>query len=188
MKKRNYWPLLFIGLFSFTFSMIIWTIYSAVNTPVHEDKTFLKSYQYIDENFNKVMNSNKVFRAKYDFEVQINNKKFDLTTDDMFKSQRVIEKKSAHKRVFNLGSNTIVVSIKHKNGNEIKNQEFDISISRPTNDNFNFDLSSKDFKKVDGKYIATFDIPTKGNWNITASFKADEDTGYFYIKSDAVQQ
>ena len=63
--KRNYWPLLFIGIFTFTFGMIIWTIMSAVKTPVNEDMSFLKKYQDVDENYNKLMTSNLNFKNKY---------------------------------------------------------------------------------------------------------------------------
>lgn len=186
MKNRNYWPLLFIGLFSFTFSLIVWTVYSAVNTPVYEDKTFLKSYQFVDENFNDIIASNKDFKSKYDLEVMINDNKFDLTIDDMYKSQRVIEKKSLHKEIFNLGSNKIVISIKDKNGNKIDITRLNISIERPTNNDFNLELKTEDFKAENGNYKTSFDLPLKGNWNIIASFNIDETTGYFYIKSDAI--
>ena len=47
--KRNYWPLFFIAVFSLAFSMIVWTIYSATKVPVHEDQTFLRSYQDLKE-------------------------------------------------------------------------------------------------------------------------------------------
>ncbi|XPV82171.1 MAG: hypothetical protein ACNI22_16750 [Halarcobacter sp.] len=73
--KRNYWPLFFIGIFSFTFGMIVWTIYSAVNTPVHEDETFLKSYHELDEDFNDIVKSNQQFLSKYNFKIYINKKK-----------------------------------------------------------------------------------------------------------------
>ena len=75
MKKRNYWPLFFIGIFSFVFSMIIWTIMSAVSVPVIEDRSFMKKYQDVDENYNNMMDSNSLFLSKYDFEFYVNDKK-----------------------------------------------------------------------------------------------------------------
>jgi len=38
--KRNYWPLLFIAIFSFTLGMIIWTVMSAIKLPVMKMKVF----------------------------------------------------------------------------------------------------------------------------------------------------
>ena len=81
--KRNYWPLFFIGIFGFTFAMIIWTIKSAVSLPVVEDKSFMKKYQDVDDHFNEMMDSNKLFLSKYDFELTLNGKVFPLTTEDI---------------------------------------------------------------------------------------------------------
>ena len=88
--KRNYWPLFFIGIFGFTIAMIIWTIKSAVSVPVVEDRSFMKKYQDVDDHYNEIMDSNKLFLSKYDFELILNDKKFSLTTDDIKYSQRVM--------------------------------------------------------------------------------------------------
>lgn len=189
MKKRNFWPLLFIGLFSFTLSMIIWTIYSAVNTPVHEDETFLKSYQDLDEHFNDVVNSNKAFSSKYNFQIVFNNnKKFDLIIDDMFKAQRVIEKSSLHKNSFVKGKNKVAVLVTDKDGNIVNDLEINFRISRPTNHKFTMDFKTEDFKLENGEFVTYLELPLKGNWNVTANFKTSTDTGYLYIKSDATEQ
>ncbi len=188
MKKRNYWPLLFIGLFSFTFSMIIWTIYSAVNTPVYQDETFLKSYQDLDEHFNEVVESNRTFKSKYNFEILFNDKKFALIIDDMFKAQRVIEKESKHKKVFFKGDNTVSILITDKAGNSIDNVKIKLRISRPTNHNHTMDFIEEDFSLENGKYTKLVSLPLKGNWNVTGNFSIGEDTGYFYLKSDAIEQ
>lgn len=90
--KRNYWPLFFIGIFSFVFGMIIWTIKSATSVPVYEDNSFLKSYQEVDENYNDYMESNLKFLSKYEFEFVLNGKKVELSTQDIKYSQRVLEK------------------------------------------------------------------------------------------------
>ncbi len=74
MMKKNYWPLLFIGIFLFTFFMIVWTIYWAIKTPVHEDRTFLNSYHDLDKTYNDIIINNEKFRNKYDFKVIINKK------------------------------------------------------------------------------------------------------------------
>ena len=63
--KRNYWPLLFISIFAFTLGMIIWTIKSAINVPVIEDHSFMKKYQDVDENYNKMMDSNTLLKPHH---------------------------------------------------------------------------------------------------------------------------
>lgn len=187
MKKRNYWPLLFIGIFTFVFSMIIWTIYSAVQVPVHEDETFLTSYYDLDRDYNKIVLSNKNFDKKYDFEIKVNDKSFDLVFKDMFLGQRVIEEKSNHKDIFTFGENSIVVSIKDKQtGKLVENVAVKLRVSRPTNHNNTMDFTNENFKLVDGVNSLNFDLPLKGNWNITGQFIIGSDVGYLYIKSNAI--
>jgi hypothetical protein len=180
--KRNYWPLFFIGIFSFVFCMIIWTIYSAVNTPVHEDKTFLKSYHDLDKEYNDIVKSNNEFLTKYDFVITINEKDFELIFNDMFLSQRVIEEKSKHKDVFKVGSNIIVVQIKDKaTGKIINDVKMEFSVYKPTNDNNNIEFNNEN---KNSKF--EFELPLKGNWNISGVFKIKNDTGYFFVKSNAI--
>ncbi|NLN12757.1 MAG: hypothetical protein GX169_00780, partial [Arcobacter skirrowii] len=88
MKKRNYWPLFFIGIFSFVFSMIIWTVTQALKAPVIEDKSFINKYQYVDENYNSIMESNMRFLNKYTLNLDLNGTRFPLTTDDIKFGQR----------------------------------------------------------------------------------------------------
>ena len=78
--KRNYWPIFFIGIFTFVFSMIVWTVKSAVSLPVIEDHSFMKKYQDVDENYNYMMTLNNIFLSKYNMELNKKKKKFDLTT------------------------------------------------------------------------------------------------------------
>ncbi len=187
--KRNYWPLFFIGIFSFTFVMIVWTIVSAIKTPVNEDETFLKKYHDLDRDFNKVIASNKEFESKYDFNIKINSRDFGLIIDDMFLSQRVLEKKSEHKDIFLNAKNSILITIKDKSTNQIIDDvKIAFRVSRPTNHNNTMDFTNKDFRPVDKKRtrLLEFDLPLKGNWNITATFTIGDDVGYFYIKSNAI--
>lgn len=185
--KRNYWPAFFIGIFSFVFCMIVWTIYSAIQVPVHEDETFLKSYHDLDRDFNKVVNSNKLFLDKYDFKIKINKKEFDLVIKDMFLSQRVLEEKSKHRDIFLNGANSFNVIIKDKKSSKnIENIDISFRVSRPTNHNNTMDFTSENFKIDNGIHNLDVNLPLKGNWNITATFKIDNDVGYLYIKSNAI--
>lgn len=185
--KRNYWPLFFIGIFSFVFAMIIWTIMQASKVPVNKDETFLSSYHDVDENYNKIVLSNAQFENKYDFKITINKKEFGLDFNDMFLAQRVIEKVSTHKDIFVHGENKIFITIKDKqSGQDVENFEIKLRISRPTSHDKTLDFTKKDFTLEDNSNILNVDLPLKGNWNITGQVQIGSDIGYFYLKSNAI--
>ncbi len=185
--KRNYWPLFFIGIFFFVFAMIVWTIYSASKVPVYEDESFLKSYQDLNDHFNEVVASNEAFLKKYDFKIKVNKKELPLIINDLFLAQRVIEEKSTHKDILKKGENKALVSIVDKRtSKKIDDVKIEFRVSRPTNHNHTKDFFNKDFKKENGENILDFNLALKGNWNITATFKVGDNTGYLYIKSNAI--
>lgn len=182
-KKINYWPLLFIAIFTFTLGMIIYTIVSAINTPVNEDKTFLLSYHNIDANFNKIMENNDAFVKKYDFIIHINKKPFPLSTKDIFYSQRVLEKKSTHKDLLIKGSNTIIIEVINKETKKNVFFEGAFRVTKSTNNASDIDFSNKNTKMFKSEVI----IPIEGNWNITGSVKMkDKNIASFYIKTNAI--
>ena len=186
MKKRNFWPLLFIGIFGFTFAMIVWTIVSAVNTPVHEDKTFLSTYHDVDGDFNDIVASNEKFATKYNIKIKINEKEFDkLNINDIFLSQRVIEEKSVNKDIFRKGSNNIMFELNDKNGLKITDAKINFKIGRATNSYSDIDMTNNENKN----YIFNFDLAKEGNWNITGTIETiDGEKGYFFIKSNATNK
>ena len=183
--KRNYWPLLFITIFSFTFGMIIWTVMSAIKLPVNEDESFLKSYQEVDANYNTIMISNQVFLKKYDFNLKINDVDFDLTTEDIKYSQRVLEKKSLHKNLLKYGNNDLVLTIKDKISQEKKNVKIMLKVTKSISNKFDILLNNEDFKNINSEYTSSFEITDKNNWNITGMFEVDGLTGSIYIKTNA---
>jgi hypothetical protein len=185
MKKRNLWPLLFIGLFTFTLGMIIWTISSAVKTPVHEDKTFLDSYQNVDKNFNEMLEQNEVFKQKYQFSIKINQQSFGLTTEDIFYSRRVLEERSLHKDLLKKGANTIVISIMNKNGQYVKDATIQFRVTKATNNKADMNFSNDNVTA--DVFESLVNIPIQGNWNITGTVSTpDGSKGYFYIKTNAL--
>ena len=184
--KRNYWPLLFIGIFSFTFGMIVWTIMSAVKLPVNEDESFLKSYQDVDVNYNKMMYSNKSFNEKYELKLVINSKEFGLTTEDIKYSQRVLEKKSKHKDVLKKGDNNLSLKIIDKKTNEVKNAEVTLKVTKSSTSKLDIILLTKDFINQNDNLVTKFNLPEENNWNITGSFEIDGEIGYIYIKTNAI--
>jgi len=184
--KRNYWPLLFIGIFSFTLGMIIWTVMSAIKLPVNEDKSFLKSYQDVDANYNAIMISNQVFLNKYDFNLNINKKTFGLTTDDIKYSQRVLEKKSQHKDILKYGLNDISLIVRDKNTNEKKSVKIALKVTKSISNKFDIFLTNENFKNNENLYSSNFELSDKNNWNITGTFEVDGITGSIFIKTNAI--
>ena len=184
--KRNYWPLFFIGIFGFTFAMIIWTIKSAVSLPVIEDKSFMKKYQDVDDHFNEMMDSNKLFLSKYDFELTLNGKVFPLTTEDIKYSQRVIEKISQHKDILKVGQNDMKIIISDKITKDKKDATIEFVITKVMSNDSDVILKNENFQNSNGVNNSTFELKEANNWIITGSFTVDGIVGYIYIKTNAI--
>ena len=184
--KRNYWPLFFIGIFAFVFSMIIWTVKSAVGLPVIEDHSFMKKYQDVDENYNNMMTSNNLFLSKYNFELSINDRKFDLTTADIRYSQRVVEKYSEHKDALKVGKNNLKIIVTDKITNEKKDVKIQLVVSKTITADSDIALMNENFQNSDKTYIGEFELKEANNWIITGSFTVDGIVGYIYIKTNAI--
>ena len=185
MKKRNYWPLYFIAIFAFTVYMIIWTIYKAMQAPVVEDRSFMQKYQYVDENYNNIMTSNINFLEKYSLELELNGNIFPLTTEDIRYGQRVIEKYSNHKDVLKVGENSLKILVLNKTTKEIIPLSIDLLITKPMSDDSNVNLKDENFTKDKNIYTTNFSLNEETNWIITGSFKAEDGTGFIFIKTNA---
>ncbi len=183
--KRNYWPLFFIGIFSFVFAMIIWTIVRTSEASLDADKSFFKKYQEVDEKFNEIMISNEEFRNKYQLKLFINNKEFNLTTQDIKYSQRVLEKISKHKNLLKVGKNTLNLFVLNKETKQREKVDTLLKITKSNSNKSDIILSKDKFEDIDGKYSTIFEIKDENNWNITGSFKVNDNTGYIYIKTNA---
>ena len=184
--KRNYWPLFFIGIFSFVFSMIIWTIMSATSVPIIEDRSFMKKYQDVDEHYNEMMDSNKLFLSKYDFELILNDKKFPLTTEDIRYSQRVMEKISQHKNSLKIGQNSIKITVLDKIIQNKKDVNIELVVSKAIANDADLILKNENFQNNNGVYDSLFELKEENNWIITGSFMVDGIVGYIYIKTNAI--
>lgn len=184
--KRNYWPLFFIGIFTFVFSMIVWTVKSAVSLPVIEDHSFMKKYQDVDENYNNMMTSNNLFLSKYNFELNLNDRKFDLTTTDIKYSQRVVEKYSEHRDTLKVGKNNLKIIVTDKITNEKKDVNIQLVVSKTITADSDIALMNENFQNSDKTYIGEFELKEANNWIITGSFTVDGIVGYIYIKTNAI--
>ena len=185
MRNRNYWPVFFIGIFSFVFSMIIWTIYSTSQANIDEDKSFMKKYQDVDASYNDIMNSNKKFNSLYDLKLILNDRSFDLKVDDIMYSQRVLEKISKHKDVMNLGENTLKVIAIEKATKKKKDIDINLKVTKSSTIDNDIMLDNSKFNNMNNEYVTKFNIDEENNWNITGIFKIDGNAGYIYIKTNA---
>lgn len=184
--KRNYWPLFFIGIFGFTLIMIVWTVRTAIQTPVIEDHSFMKKYQDVDDNYNNMMDSNTLFQSKYNLELFINDKLFGLTTEDIKYSQRVIEKYSPNKNLLKIGNNTLKVIVTDKNTNEKKDVIINLTLSKTISADSDKIINNENFTNEDKVYTSNFEIKEENNWIITGDFIVDGINGYIYIKTNAI--
>lgn len=184
--KRNYWPLFFIGIFSFVFSMIVWTIYKTSHASLDEDRSFMKKYQEVDDNYNKMMDSNFAFLAKYNLEFYLNDTKFDLTTQDIMYSQRVLEKFSKHKNLLKVGQNSLKAIVYDKTTNEKKDVIIELVVTKSNSNSSDLIINNNNLRNDDKIYNTIFEIKEANNWNITGSFKIDETIGYIFIKTNAI--
>ncbi|MGA1932176.1 hypothetical protein ACH5BF_05575 [Arcobacter sp. YIC-464] len=185
MKKRNYWPLFFIGIFSFVFSMIIWTIYSTSQANIDEDKSFMKKYQDVDASYNEIINSNKKFNQLYDLKLVLNDKSFDLKVDDIMYSQRVLEKISKHKDIMLIGANTLKIFAIDKTTNIKKTIDINLKVTKSSTIDKDIMLNNSNFTNDNNVYVTKFNIDEENNWNITGTFNIDGNAGYIYIKTNA---
>lgn len=184
--KRNYWPVFFIGIFSFTFAMIIWTIVSSTKVNIEEDKSFFKKYQDVDDNFNNIMLSNKAFLEKYNVEVVLNKKVFGLETEDIMYSQRVLEKRKRHRDLINIGKNSLTINIIDKQTNEQQKVDIKLKVTMSNTMKNDVILLTENFENANNSYKTIFDIKNENNWNITGTFKVGDNIGYIYIKTNAI--
>lgn len=159
---------------------------SAVSVPVIEDRSFMKKYQDVDENYNNMMDSNSAFLDKYSFELYLNEKKFDLSTTDMMYAQRVIEKHSKHKDSLKVGENSLKIVIIDKQTNEKKDVDVSLIVTKSIADDSDIVLNSEKFINDNKIYSTKFEIKESNNWIISGSFKVGENIGYIFIKTNAI--
>jgi len=185
MKKRNYWPLFFIGIFSFALYMIVWTIIQATKAPVIADKSFLLKYQDVDENYNTIMQANEEFLSKYNLSFILNDKDFGLTTHDIRYGQRVIEEHSAHKNSLKVSDNILKVVATSKNSNKKQDIDINLALTKTMTNDSDIVLKTENFGNIGGEYISNFEVNEETNWNITGSLKVNDSIAYIFIKTNA---
>ncbi|PIF04859.1 MAG: hypothetical protein CSA86_00300 [Arcobacter sp.] len=172
---------LFILKFLLGLFLIWWTVYMTLQSDVgkDDDNAFLSSYHDIDNNYNKIIERNNEFNSKYNVKFVFNNEIiYGLSHQDVYLSQRVIQERKIRKDIINVGKNKFSVFIQDKKGNEIKNGKVEILITKNT-------THEEDVKlHFANETTKTFQIHSKGYWNITGVVEVDGSKGYFYIKTN----
>lgn len=183
IQKYHFWLAFFFLIFGGTFSMIVWTVKSAVNTPVYNDKSFLNSYHNVDADFNKMMAQNYRFNLLYDVNVSINKKTIGMEIKDAFLGQRSLEKQSSNQNMLKIGENSFSVTILNKKSHKaVSDANVTFQITRPVVDMYDIELNKFIYKN--GVYTTTANIDKIGNWNVQGVVRVAEDVGYFYIKTN----
>jgi hypothetical protein len=184
MSKRTLYAI-FIGKFLFSIALIAWTITMTLGAGVGKDNdnTFMSYYHDVDDNFNNIMINNQNFQAKYTVDLKINSFVVnELTYDDIYLSQRVIQNRKTRKDILQLGENNITITIKDKlTQKEIKNIEAKVLFTMPSTHDFNQEVnltSSGETKALQ--------LGKKSYWNIMGKINVGNDTGNFYIKTNAI--
>jgi hypothetical protein len=173
---------LFILKFLVGLYLIYWTVYMTFQSDVgqDDDNAFLNTYHEIDRGFNDIVKNNNDFAAKYNIKFNFNGEEIiGLSYDDVFLAQRAIKNRNIRKNVLKVGTNKFTVQVQDKKGNEIKNKTVDILVTKSTNHLEDIKLK---FINEDTK---TFQIKSKGYWNITGTVEVDGLKGSFYIKTNA---
>jgi len=183
IQKYHFWLLFFFFIFGYTFSLIIWTIKSAVDTPVYEDRSFMKKYQYVDDHYNKMVIANAKFNAKYETTVTINSRTVGMDFSDIRYGQRSLDKYSKNQEMLNLGENRISLEIVDKKSKiSVPDANISFQITRPIKNDHDINLNS--FKYSNGKYtIEPIKLDIKGYWNIIGKVTIGDNIGYLYIKT-----
>ncbi len=136
-KEKNYWPHFVAGLILFGIGMGVWTIFMTIDNPVEMDNSYMMNYHQLDRDINKIIESGKKFDKKYDF---------NLLTKDL-----------------KTGENTLLLEVKDKEGNIIKDAKVDILVTRPETTKFDKKIKAS-FEN--GKYVAKVNLNKEGRWNL----------------------
>jgi len=172
---------LFIAKFVLSLALIWWTIFMTMQSDVgqDEDNAFLSDYKHIDDNYNKLIEQNNEFNSKYNVKFVFNNEEiYGLTHKDVYLSQRIIQDRKIRKDMINVGENTFSVYIQDKKGNTITQNNIEILVTKNTTHAEDVTLT---FVNEETK---TFNIGSKGYWNITGTVETNGSKGYFYIKTN----
>jgi hypothetical protein len=183
IQKYHLWLLFFFFIFGYTFSLIVWTIKSAVETPVYEDRSFMEKYQQVDDNYNDMVLANAKFNARYNTKVTINGRTVGMDFSDIRYGQRSLEKYSKNQEMLVVGENHLSLEIVDRESKRaVDDANISFQITRPIKNDHDINLNN--FRYSNGKYRTdSIKLELQGYWNIIGKVTIGSDVGYLYIKT-----
>jgi len=183
MSKKTVYSL-FVAKFVFSLAMIFWTIKMTLGAGVgtDDDNTFQAYYHDVDANYNEIVVDNHKFAALYNIDVKINDYQLDtLDYNDIYLSQRVIDKRTDRKNILTVGENNSVdVKVYDKSTNQLVSSKSSIVFTMPSTHKYDQKVELENTKKSNVK------IEKKSYWNINGSIEVNGLKGHFYIKTNAI--
>ena len=183
LSKRTIYTI-FLSKFIFSLALIFWTIKMTLGAGVglDDDNTFMSTYHNVDDNYNKIILSNDKFNKIYSTHLIINGKDIgELTYDDIYLSQRIIKKRTIRKNILKLKENDIKLIVKNIKTNKIvKNVDSTIVFTMPSSHKYDQTIKISNTQKS-----YKVNIGKLSYWNIMGSVNIDDNTGHFYIKTNA---
>lgn len=121
-SEKNYWPHFIVGLVIFAAILGVWTIKAAIDNPVELDNSYMLNYHAVNEDINEILKKQQIFDRKYEI---------------VLLSPKI-----------SYGENEIVLLLKDKEGNVVKDGEIKILLTRPDTTRFDKKFEPK-YEKMD---------------------------------------
>lgn len=141
--------------------LVIWTISTASKQNLDEDNTYLKSYQFIDENINEILVLQKEFDSRYSAEI--------LTES------------------FDMGSNSIKVAITDNSGEVVGDAAPMLYLTRPHTAQDDMELGV--MEQQNGYYQSpSFELQKPGRYQAVLRVEIDDTIGFFKKEINATKE
>lgn len=180
--RKEFVYTLFVLKFLLGIGLIWWTISMTMSSDVgkDDDNAFLSNYHEVDKEYNNMIKQNNAFEEKYNVKFLLNDEEIiGLTYQDVFLSQRAIQKRKTRKDIVKIGQNKFSVLVQTKDGKTITKKNVEILLTKNTTHEYDVKLqyANEDTKE--------FLIDSIGYWNITGTITIGDDKGFFYLKTNA---
>jgi len=172
-EKLNPWPRSIAAFLIAAAILLTWTVVKTSQMPVHEENSFMTTYQDVDMNSDEIYTQSQNFLRNYDIL---------LVSEHEVKAleQEFYKKRGVTTNVIKPW-NEIELQLVDSEGNFVQNGNLEVLLSRPT-------MRIHD-KEVDAKYLGegkfsvgriNFDKP--GRWQLVVKATVDQLTGFKNIE------
>lgn len=159
-QERNYWPHSIIAMIIACVIACGWTIKIAFDNPVEMDTFYMEKYQQVDQNINEILELQAAFNAQFDLG---------------YSSEKFV-----------LGENSIVLTLRDKQGNAVENATVTLMLSRPETNQDNKKMNVAQAQK--GQYtFGPFEINKPGRWQILSKIEVGDFKGYHKTETYATK-